>query len=284
MRSIVRKLPSVGAVSVSAATFSLYAVTLSVFVAAFALIAVLMTPGGARADEAFAKSRLKDMSDYLAGQKAISFEFDATLEVVTKDAQILALASSGAVTLDRPGKIRAKRSGGFADIEMIFDGNTLTLFGKTKNLFTQVVVPGTIDELVDVMRDKYNRPLPAADLLLSNAYDALMLDVIDVKDLGSGVIDGAECDYFAFRKQDVDWQIWIAQGDSPYPCRYVITSKSITGEPQYSIQIRDWKTGGQVAPDDFEFDNQTDAKEIEPDEIKNVMSDLPENFKKGRTQ
>jgi hypothetical protein len=154
------------------------------------------------------------------------------------------------------------------------------LFGKTKNLFTQVVVPGTVDQLVDVLRDKYNRPLPAADLLMSNAYDELMPGVDDVKDLGSGVIDGVECDYFAFRKKEVDWQIWIAQGDRPYPCRYVITSKLIAGEPQYSIQTRDWKTGDQVASDDFGFKNQTNAKKIEPNEIKDMMSDLPKNFKR----
>jgi hypothetical protein len=34
------------------------------------------------------------------------------------------------------------------------------------------------------------KSVPGADLLLSNVYDALMPDVVDVKDLGSGVIDG----------------------------------------------------------------------------------------------
>ena len=266
MRTVGRKFLSLSAVSISAAVLS--------------LMVVLGAPSGASADEADAKSRLKAMSDYMAAQKAISFGFDATLEVVTKDAQKLALASSGAVTLNRPDKIRSTRAGGFADVEMIFDGNTLTLFGKTKNLFTQVVVPGTVDQLVDVLRDKYNRPLPAADLLMSNAYDELMPGVDDVKDLGSGVIDGVECDYFAFRKKEVDWQIWIAQGDRPYPCRYVITSKLIAGEPQYSIQTRDWKTGDQVASGDFGFKNQTNAKKIEPNEIKDMMSDLPKNFKR----
>ena len=37
-----------------------------------------------------------------------------------------------------------------------------------------------------------------------------------MKDLGSGVIGGRECDQFAFRTDDVDWQIWIAQA-TPFP-------------------------------------------------------------------
>ena len=171
---------------------------------ALSLIILFGTSAGVKADEADAKRILKAMSDYMAAQKAISFGFDATLEVVTTDEQKLALASSGTLTLNRPDKIRMIRSGGFADIEMSFDGKTLTLLGKNRNLYTQLDVPGTIDHLVNELKDTYKRPLPAADLLLSNSYDEMMRDVNDIKDLGSGVVGGVECDYLAFRTKEVD--------------------------------------------------------------------------------
>ena len=100
-------------------------------------------------------------------------------------------------------------------------------------------VPGTIEHLIDELKDKYDRPLPAADLLMSNSYDELMQDVYDSKDLGSGVINGTECDFLAFRKDEVDLQIWIAQGDQPYPCKYVMTSRLVADGPQYSIEIQE---------------------------------------------
>ena len=81
-----------------------------------------------------------------------------------------------------------------------------------------------------------------------------MPQVADVKDLGSGVIHGVECDHLAFRTKEVDWQIWIAQGERPYPCRYVITSTKVKGWPQYTIDIRDWKTGAEVASDSFRLE------------------------------
>jgi len=171
-------------------------------------------------------------------------------------------------------------AGGFADVEMSFDGKTLTLLGKNPNLYTQLEVPGTIDHLVDELKDTYNRPLPAADLLLSNSYDDLMHGVINIKDLGSGVIGGVECDFLAFRTKDVDWQIWIAQGDRPYPCRYVITSKLLSSGPQYTIQIRDWKTGGDVAATDFRFKNPTKANKVELKDLKGSDA-LPDHFMKG---
>ena len=267
MKKTARKLVKISVAGISAASLS--------------LVIGLGAPSVASADEADAKNLLKAMSDYMAAQDAISFGYDATLEVVTKDDQKLALASSGTATLNRPDKIRASRSGGFADVEMLFDGKTLTLLGKTANLYTQIDVPGSIDHLVDELRDTYGRPLPAADLLMSNAYDELMLDVVDTKDLGSGVIDGVECDFLAFRTEEVDWQIWIAQGEHPYPCRYVITSKKIAGGPQYTIQIRDWKTGSDVASDDFAFAAPANAEKIAPEDLKDRMSEFPAHFAMG---
>jgi hypothetical protein len=248
--------------------------------AAFTLIVGLGTPSEARADEAAAKSLFKAMSDYVAAQRAISFSYDTNLEIVTKENQKLAVASSGAMTLNRPDKARTTRHGGFADVELVFDGKTLTLLGKTANLYGQIDVPGTVDNLIDELRDKYKRPLPGADLLLSNVYDQLMPLVINVKDLGSGVIGGVECDHLAFRTDEVDWQIWIAQGTRPYPCRYVITSKLVADGPQYSIQIRDWKTGAEVASDDFSFKNGTNAKRIDLKDLPEA-DELPDIFVRG---
>ena len=139
-----------------------------------------------------------------------------------------------------------------------------------------------IDNLVDTLR-KHNRPLPAADLLLTDPYEALMQNVADVKDLGSGVIGGVECDYLAFRAKEVDWQIWIAQGERPYPCRYVINSKSIDGEPQYSIQVGDWKTGDEVAAADFSFTPPADAKKVDLKDLEGT-EELPDHFQIGEAQ
>ena len=247
-------------------------------VAVLPLIVLLGALAEVKADEADAKRMVKAMSDYMAGQKAISFGYDSILEVVTKDHQTLALASSGTVLLRRPDKVRATRSGGFADVEMLFDGKTLTLLGKNANLYAQADIPGSIDHLIDELKNKYDRPLPAADLLMTDVYGQLMPDVTDIKDLGSGVIGGIECDHFAFRTKEVDWQIWIAQGDRPYPCRYVIKSMQVADGPEYSIQVRDWKTGDNVAADDFAFQNASKAKKIDP---KDIPDELPKEFMIG---
>jgi hypothetical protein len=229
------------------------------------------------ADEADAKRLFKAMSDYLAAQKAISFNYDVDLEIVSTQQQKIALASSGTLTLSRPDKLHLTRTGGFANAEIVFDGKTLTLLGKNTNLYAQVDAPGTIDQLVDLLRDKYRRPVPAADLLMSDPYKELMPQVTDVKDLGSGVIHDIECDHLAFRTKEVDWQIWIAQGARPYPCRYVITSKKVTGWPQYTLDIWAWKTGTEVASDGFKLEIPSGAKQLTPGQVPE-LNEIPALF------
>ena len=114
------------------------------------VLAVIGTAGTAivsagRADEADAKRLLRAMSDYLGAQKAISFDYDVNLELVSTQQQKIALASSGTLTLNRPDRLHLTRTGGFANVEMVFDGKALTLLGKNTNLYAQVEAPGTID-------------------------------------------------------------------------------------------------------------------------------------------
>ena len=233
-----------------------------------------------------AKALVKAMSDYLAAQKTISLSYDTVFEVVTKAKQKLQIATSGTAVLERPDKLRTTRKSGFSDTEMVYDGKTLSFLGKGQNAYIQTEAPGTIDTLIDQLRDKFHRQLPGADLLQSNVYDALMTDVTDIKDLGSGIIGGKECDHLAFRAKDTDWQIWIAQGKEPYPCRYVITSKGVDQAPQFTMEVRDWKAGAGVAGADFTFKPPAGAKKLDVKDLKALKetSDLPENYKTGEAE
>jgi hypothetical protein len=241
------------------------------------ILSAVLAGTAVQADEADAKKLFKAMSDYLGAQKAISFDFDTNLELVTKQQQKIALANSGTLTLNRPDKLHVTRTGGFANMEMAYDGKVVTLLGKNTNLYAQVEAPGTIDQLADVLRDKYGKPVPGADLIMSDIYKELMPEVTDVKDLGSGVIRGIECDHLAFRTKEVDWEIWIAQGARPYPCRYVITSKKVTGWPQYTVDIRAWKAGDEVASDSFKLEIPEGAKKLAPNEIRE-LNEIPAHF------
>lgn len=244
--------------------------------ASLALI-IALSAAPAQAEDSDIKALVKSMSDYLAAQKSMSFDLESNLDVVTTEGQRLTLASSGAVQLSPPDKIRATRKGGFADVEVVYDGKTLSLLGKNLNAYAQLPIPGNIDQLVAELRDKYGRPLPGADLLVSDTYSQIMTGVTDVKYLGAGVILGQLCDHVAMRADDVDVQLWIAQGDKPYPCRYTITSLGIPGQPQYSISIWNWKAGTEPSTADFTFTPPAGATAVEAAKLTDT-DELPAHF------
>jgi hypothetical protein len=225
------------------------------------LTAMLYWPRHAHAQDA--GKVLKAMSDYLTGQKTISMTFDSDIEVITSELQKIQFTSSGQVLLNRPDKLRATRTGAYTDVELMFDGKTATVLGKHLNVFAQVDAPGSVDQLIDYLRDRYKVAIPGADLLVSRVYQELTASLIDSKHIGQGVIDGIECEHLAFRTVDVDWQLWVEIGDRPIPRKYVITSKAVTGAPQYTLRIKDWKTDVQVATDAFAFKPPAEARKVE---------------------
>jgi len=206
---------------------------------------------------------LKAMSDYVGSQKSISLMFDSDIEVMTPDLQKIQFTSSGGVELSRPDKIRIRRTGGYVDAEVVYDGKTLTLSGNNSNAYVQRNMPGSVDQMIDQVQAQLGTAMPGTDLLLTNSYDELTANVIDGRHIGQGVIDGVECEHLAFRNADTDWQIWVESGSRPIPRKYVITSKTITGAPQYTVRIKDWKTDVAAGSDVFNFKPSADARKVE---------------------
>jgi hypothetical protein len=225
---------------------------------------------------------LKAMSDYTGAQKSISANFESDIEIVTPELQKIQFTSSGQLKLNRPDKLRVKRTGGYADVELVFDGKTVSLYGNNAKSYVQADAAGTVDQMIDMVQSKSSAGMPGSDLLLTNSYDELMVNVLDAKHIGRGVVDGVECEHLAFRTPETDWQIWIAAGANPIPHKYVITSKTVAGAPQYTLRIRDWKADVAADADTFVFKAPADATKVNLDSVAMIEFDeLPPGIPSG---
>jgi len=248
---------------------------------AFALAVAMLQPQHAQAADSDAKAILKSMSDYLAAQRTILVTFDSSLEAITPRLFKVQFNSTGTLLLKRPDELRATRVGGFANVEMFYNGKTLTVYGKNLDGYTQLDAPGFVDKLIDVLRSR-GWTLPGADLLTSNVFDTMSEGVIEAMDIGPGVISGIKCEHLAFRAQDVDWQLWVQSGDKPIPRKLVITSKAVGGAPQYTLVIRDWKTDVPAEASDFEFTPPPDAAKLDLSALKTLDELPPPSTAKGQ--
>lgn len=206
---------------------------------------------------------LRAMSDYLASLQRFSVRADNTLDIVTWSGQKLQLGTHVEVVVQRPARLHASRHGDIDEQEFYYDGKTLTLYSKQVNYYASAAVPDTLDTMLDFAREQLGLIAPAADLMTANSYDALMEDVQEGAYIGLSRIKGVECHHLAFRNQEVDWQIWIADGDSPRPCKYLITTKWMTGAPQFTAVISGWDTNPTLAEDLFIFTPPEGARKID---------------------
>jgi hypothetical protein len=239
-------------------------------VAGIAAMLMLTATSYAQAQEDGARKILKAMSDYVASQKVISLTYDSDIEVLTVELQKLQFTSSGQLMLSRPDRLRATRTGGYADVEFILDGKTFTVHDRENGAFAQAAAAGSVDQTIGRLRDEHFIEAPGADLLLSNSYATLTENVIQATHIGQGVIDGVECEHLAFRTNDTDWQIWIETGARPVPRKYVITSKGVTGAPQYTLRIKEWKTDAAIAANTFTFSPPATAKKLDFKELAQI--------------
>jgi len=196
---------------------------------------------------------LRSMSNYLAGLSSFSVKADIDNEIITQSGQKLQLSGSAGVVMDRAGKMYLTREGMFADVELFFDGKTLTIHGKKRDLYMQLDAPGSNDAAIRLLELETGLDMPGADLLFADPYATLASGVTQGEYIGATIVGGIEVHHLAFRKDKVDWQLWVKTGDQPLPVKYVITSKWMTGAPQYALRLHDWNTQPKIPDGQFVF-------------------------------
>ena len=205
---------------------------------------------------------LKSMSAYLGGIKTFSMNADIDFEIIAPNGQKLQLSSLATIAMERPAKFHITRKGMLADAEFIFDGKTLTLYGRNLNVYARIQVPGTIDNAIRAYELETGLPAPGADLLFADPYAVLSAGVENGVYVGTAYVNGVECHHLAFREAKVDWQLWIKTGDEPLPMKYVISTKWLTGAPQYELRLRDWNTSPTIKDEQFAFSAPTGAVQL----------------------
>lgn len=196
---------------------------------------------------------LRQMTDYLAGLKSFKVQGAAVDEVVTTAGQKIQVASDSQVSVERPNRLRSEQLGAQNGLAFWYDGKTMSLACKTTNTYATAPAPTTLDATIDKARKQFQIEAPGADLLYSHPYDVLTEQVTGGQVIGRETIDGVPTQHLAFQGEQVDWQIWIKEGPQPLPMRFVITTKVMKSQPQFSVQFSHWDTQPRIPASTFEF-------------------------------
>jgi len=191
-----------------------------------------------------------------------SAEVVDTMDEVLKTGEKIQYSHVRKLKLSEPKQFWIESTGDITNTTLWKDDKTFTLLDRDNNVYGQVAAPGTIDETMDMMVDKYGVTTPLADLLSGNMYSVLMKNVKTCRYLGLHYAEGIKCHHIAATQKDIDWQIWVDAGDVPQLRKIVITYKQRPGSPQYIAVLKTFTELDQVPEDTFVFKAPEGAKKI----------------------
>jgi hypothetical protein len=210
-----------------------------------------------------AEKLLRRMSDYLASRQQFTLRAESMLEAVLTSGQKLQYDSPATLIVSRPNMLRAHRKGDLANQEFFYDGKSLTLYNPRENLYATTAAPATLEEMLDFAREKLDIIAPAAELLYKNAAEKMLKEASSGFVVGQSIVGSVKCTHLAFRGAEVDWQIWIEDGSRPLPRKFLLTSKQMSGAPQFTVLIRNWDVAPKLTNQEFSFTPPKGAKKIE---------------------
>ena len=229
------------------------------------LAALLAAPVGAAEIDADAEEVLRGMCAALGGLEAFTITSDASTEVILRDGRKLQLVATTKGVVDRGAGFRFTRQGPFGGVEAVFDGATLTVWSEALGGYASTEAAGDLDAGLDALLAVFGESAAGgADLLYADPCANLMNGVESGDYIGLTTVGGQPVHHVFYRAADHDWQLWISAEAPALPVRYVITSKWVTGAPQFTAQFHDWAPG---AADDFAFAPPEGARELDPAEI-----------------
>jgi len=216
---------------------------------------------------------LRQMGDYLSSADELTFRTDLSYDVVGPEGQSIQYGAVTNVAVRRPGGLHVEYDGDERRTSVVFDGKAFTIYDAAVNVYTVADVPGTLDDALDAVFDRYGISVPIADLFYADPYGVLIENAQSGFVVGQHPVDGVLCDHLAFSQDGIDWQIWIEAGPRPVPRKLVITYKDETASPQYSATLSAWDFNPRLSDRYFEFVPPPGSDQIEflpaqPEEIR----------------
>ena len=191
-----------------------------------------------------------------------SAEVVDTMDEVLKTGDKIQYSHVRKLKISEPKQFWIESTGDITNTTIWKDDKTFTLLDRANNVYGQVAAPGTIDETMDMLVDKYGVTTPLADLLSNDLFSVLMKNVKTCHYLGLHNVEGMKCHHIAATQNNIDWQIWVNAGDVPQLRKIVITYKQKPGPPQYTAVIKSINEVSQFPENIFTFKAPEGAKKI----------------------
>jgi hypothetical protein len=200
---------------------------------------------------------------YLAEAPYFGLNAEIWREHVTDSGQKLQFCRTLSMEVKRPNRLHVEINSPHSQRGFWYDGKSLTVLDRLRNLFSMATMPGNLDGALDQAHEQFGIDLPLVDLAVSDPYKNATAKVVKGTYYGLSPVLGVNCHHLAFTQENVDWQIWIQDGPQPFIRKFVITHKNEEGAPEFTALITHWDMTERISDSVFEFELPGGASKIE---------------------
>ena len=210
-----------------------------------------------------AERSLRAACQYLAEAPFFCLTAEVWREHITSSGQKLQFSRTVTFEVKRSNRLHVEIRSPHSERGFWYDGKSLTMLDRKRNLFSTAPMPGTLDAALDQAHDQFGIDLPLIDLAVSDPFQNATSSVLKGTDYGLAPVLGVDCHHLAFTQENVDWQIWIQDGPQPLIRKFVITHKQEEGAPEFTAFITRWDLAQRISDSDFVFEPPPGATKVE---------------------
>jgi len=223
-----------------------------------------LSPAGEHPDlDSKVKSIIHQVCDTLEEEGVFTFHAHITYDEVLESGTRRRYSGELQSALRRPDGLRTDFRGDLDNSSAWYDGHTFTLFDPATGLYATTRAPGQLDTLLEMVHDSLGFSLPLVDLYFSALCPGLTENLEKGSYGGMERVGETRTHRLDMSQQDIDWQIWIEEGDRPLPRKMTITYKRLPGSPQFTAVISDWDFSPMLSEDFFTFRPPDGSSRIE---------------------
>jgi len=195
---------------------------------------------------------LERMSRVITELQSCRLNVQATYDIYIPDLGLVKNSEDADIIMKGPDKIFMKLEGDKGERTFFYNGETLSYYSFTNNLYAQIQAPKTILTLADTIYTTFGIDLYAIDFFYPDFIDDLVKSSSILSYLGQTTLNGKNCFHLAGCLPDYNYQIWIQHDSFFLPAKVVMAYTNRKMKPQFEATYN-WVIN-QTYPDAvFEF-------------------------------
>lgn len=210
-----------------------------------------------------AREILSKMADVLSQAAGFSVTVRSSYDAIQEDGRYIEFGERREILLQRPDRLRVDvvRSNGEQDL-LVFDGQTITAFKSDDNVYAQVEKTGSVDNAIVYLVRNLQTPFPLARMFLTTLSRDIQQWIGSVRFVEEDLLTDPPSIHLTGQGVDVDFQIWVTQGERLLPQRIVLTYRNEPGHPQFRADFIGWSLTPETDAIRFTFDPPDGAEQI----------------------